>query len=152
MRQGRGADAGASGFECSAPCVDLHRYAAWFSPSLWVRTRLKRIAGRILRLPFFDSARPQSAVVGGLPWGGADTPWHTVFRVIFFISAKSSKGDDAKLQGLKWQPAAQFPIWKPLQLAAFLFSSSACRFYLPCLAGERSVISIGQMTDGEGSR
>ena len=87
MRQGICADTGASGFGCSAPCVDLRRYAAPFSLIAWgVRTRLKRVAGRLLRLPLSDSARPRSAMVGGLSRGGADKVLTYVFsRAIFHL-------------------------------------------------------------------
>ena len=51
-----------------------------------VRTWLNRVAGRPLRLPFSDSARLRSAMVGGLLRGGADKVLTYVFsRAIFHL-------------------------------------------------------------------
>lgn len=57
-----------------------------FLDRLGVRTRLKGVAGRPLRLPFSDSARPRSAMVGGLSRGGADKVLTYVFsRAILHV-------------------------------------------------------------------
>ena len=75
------------GFRMQRPLRRFAQVRCPISLIAWgVRTRLKRVAGRLLRLPLSDSARPRSAMVGGLSRGGADKVLTYVFsRAIFHL-------------------------------------------------------------------
>ncbi len=75
------------GFRMQRPLRRFAQVRCPISLIAWgVRTRLKGVAGRPLRLPFSDSARPRSAMVGGLSRGGADKVLTYVFsRAILHV-------------------------------------------------------------------
>ena len=75
------------GFRMQRPLRRFAQVRCPISLIAWgARTRLKRVAGRLLRLPFSDSARLRSAMVGGLSRGGADKVLTYVFsRDIFHV-------------------------------------------------------------------